>query len=78
MDRFCGLYVPIIEPFSRYDGESVKLYSLRGWVDNAVCTFAGLRSEGIQAIQPDTTLVVNNLFTAACFGCKCEPASGLL
>jgi hypothetical protein len=51
----------IIEPFSRYDGESVELYSLRGWVDKSVRMLAGLCSDGIEAIQPDTALVVNIL-----------------
>jgi len=57
MDRFCGLYVSIIEPFSSYVRESLKLYSLRGWVDRAVRMFAGSYLEGFQAIRPDTTLV---------------------
>ena len=78
MDRFCGLYVSIIETFSRYDRESVELSSLRGWVDRAVRMFVGSCSEGILAIQPDTTLVDNNLFTATYFGYECEPLSGLL
>lgn len=68
----------IIEPFSRYDRESVELYSLRGWVDRAVYMFAGSCSEGIEAIQAHTTLVVNNLFTVTLLGCKFEPPSGLL
>jgi hypothetical protein len=65
-------------PLSNRAADTVELYSLRGWVDKAVRMLAGSCSEGIQAIQPDTTLVVNNLLTAACFGCKCEPTSGLL
>ena len=68
----------IIETFSRYDRESVELSSRRGWVDRAVRMFVGSCSEGIEAIQPDTTLVVKNLFTATYFGYKCEPLSGLL
>jgi len=78
MERFCGLYVSIIETFSRYNRESVELSSLRGWVDRAVRLFVGSWSEGIQANQPDTTAAVNNLFTATYFGYKCEPLSGLL